>query len=432
MAKKVELTSEKNYIGDGKYRSDDGLVYATMENHQYAGVGCADDARETLVCADIPQEVVIDGKEYLVLTTLYRGFAGCYALEKVSFPPKMQLIRNETFLNSGLKQSEEYNDRKIKQVVLNGCLDLENKDSYLRVEQVEYDSMNTFLKTKAIIGGTVIVDGKEVVDLVIPEGITDVRKEIMRGSTNLKSVTLPSSIKTISENAFQWCKNLEKINLPEGLEIINSYAFDGCGALKEISFPSTLRAIGYGALKETAISEAIIPNGCKIYDGCFEGCKQLKTVVLPENMTEIPNNAFVDCSLETIDLPVTIKSIGGCAFANTNLTRICLPDGLQNIGYAAFKDTKLTEITLPSSLTLIDEGVFDGCDKLSNVYSKIPDPATCEVKSFELSATYHKTYGGEQVFYRQATLHIPNVKGLAPAYKKKSAWKKFSNIVADL
>ena len=187
MAKKVELTSEKNYIGDGKYRSDDGLVYATMENHQYAGVGCADDARETLVCADIPQEVVIDGKEYLVLTTLYRGFSGCYALEKVSFPqnainkkrdvPQLQVLSNQKNLAIA----------RLNRVVLNGCLELKNDDSYLRVERVEYDSSNTFLKTKAIIGGTVIVDGKEVVDLVIPEGITDVRKEILRGSTNLKS-----------------------------------------------------------------------------------------------------------------------------------------------------------------------------------------------------------------------------------------------------
>ena len=129
---------------------------------------------------------------------------------------------------------------------------------------------------------------------------------------------------------------------------------------------------------------------------------------MPEDITEIPDNAFMATKIESIELP----------------------EGLQTIGSWAFAKTPLKEITIPSTVTSIGEYVFDGCGELANVYSHIADPAACEVKSMEekQSANYKRL----EVFYCQATLHIPNVKGLATAYKKKAAWKKFSNIVADI
>jgi hypothetical protein len=39
---------------------------------------------------------------------------------------------------------------------------------------------------------------------------------------------------------------------------------------------------------------------------------------------------------------------------------------------------------------------------------------------------------GEELFYKNATLHLPNAKGIVAAYKKKAAWKKFADIVSDL
>jgi hypothetical protein len=160
----------------------------------------------------------------------------------------------------------------------------------------------------------------------------------------------------------------------------------------------------------------------------FEKCKRLKKVVLPDDLTEIPVDAFKGSAIETIELPATLQTICSRAFANCGLTQIVMPEGLQKIGYSAFSGTILKEITIPSTVTEIGEGVFDDCEELAHVYSKITNPAACDVKSFELAARS----GGREVFYRQSTLHIPNVKGLLSAYKKKAAWKKFSVIVEDL
>jgi hypothetical protein len=72
---------------------------------------------------------------------------------------------------------------------------------------------------------------------------------------------------------------------------------------------------------------------------------------------------------------------------------------------------------------------------LADVYSKIENPSKCDVKSFELTAHQAQSNWrdnmGTEVFYRQATLHVPNAKGIVSAYKKKAAWKKFSKIVID-
>jgi hypothetical protein len=425
MAKRIELTSEKNFIGDSTYKSDDGLVYSISGDNQYVEVGCAVEARDTLVHADIANEVVIDGKLYPVTKTISQGFVNCMALEKVTFPPNMTYIGAYSFIvNRVYTESLP----KLKQIFLDGCIHLKNNGD-MHVERVEYDCMDTFLGMQTSIeSDSVFVDGQEITDLVIPEGVTKVRAEMMKGCKNLQTVTLPSSIKYIQAGAFEGCENLEKVNLPDGLEIINSYAFRCCRSLKEVTLPATIEGIGHYAFSETAISEVNIPQGCKLYESVFEKCKRLKKVVLPDDLTEIPVDAFKGSAIETIELPATLQTICSRAFANCGLTQIVMPEGLQKIGYSAFSGTILKEITIPSTVTEIGEGVFDDCEELAHVYSKITNPAACDVKSFELAARS----GGREVFYRQSTLHIPNVKGLLSAYKKKAAWKKFSVIVEDL
>lgn len=428
MAKRIELTSEKNFIGDSTYKSDDGLAYCISGDNQFVSVECDRYARNTLVHANIANEVVIDGKPYPVTMIRKEAFAQCAALEKVTLPANLKFIENYSFIMHDGPLWD--NLPKLKHIVIEGCKELKNNDILLRnIERLDYDSMDTFLEMQTMIeSDSVFVDGQEITDLMIPEGVTEVRAGLIKGCKNLLKVILPSCIKKIQAGAFEGCENLEKVNLPDGLEIINSYAFRYCRSLKEVTLPSTIEGIGHYAFSETAISEVNIPQGCKLYESVFEKCKRLKKVVLPDDLTDIPVDAFRGSAIETIELPATLQTICSRAFANSGLTQIVMPEGLQKIGYGAFSGTILNEITIPSTVTEIGEGVFDDCDELAHVYSKIVDPAVCDVKSFELAARS----GGKKIFYRQSTLHIPNVKGLLSAYKKKAAWKKFSKIVADL
>ncbi|MCQ2793514.1 MAG: leucine-rich repeat domain-containing protein [Bacilli bacterium] len=100
-------------------------------------------------------------------------------------------------------------------------------------------------------------------------------------------------------------------------------------------------------------------------------------VTLPESITYIPNEAFMNCNnLETINLPTTNPLvIGDSAFCGcNNLTVIEIPDNTISIGINAFANTGLVEITLPDSVHEIEEHTFSGCASLTTV--NLPDTLT--------------------------------------------------------
>lgn len=81
---------------------------------------------------------------------------------------------------------------------------------------------------------------------------------------------------------------------------------------------------------------------------------QLRTVLLPNTLTVIGENAFKECS---------------------SLTEIHFPASLTSIGEDAFSDCfSLTEIHLPVSLTLIEMAAFYECSSLTKVtcYALVP------------------------------------------------------------
>ena len=49
------------------------------------------------------------------------------------------------------------------------------------------------------------LDGKEITDLVIPNGVTSIKKYAFYGCSGLNSVTIPSSVNSIDNSAFSGC-----------------------------------------------------------------------------------------------------------------------------------------------------------------------------------------------------------------------------------
>ena len=77
----------------------------------------------------------------------------------------------------------------------------------------------------------------------------------------------------------------------------------------------------------------------------IEACKNLTSIIIPDSVTRIGDDAFYKC---------------------TSLTSITIPDSVTNIGEGAFGScTSLTEITIPDSVTFIDWGAFSDCTDLT-------------------------------------------------------------------
>jgi hypothetical protein len=103
--------------------------------------------------------------------------------------------------------------------------------------------------------------------------------------------------------------------------------------------------------------------------------KMLKSVVMPNTITEIGGGAFSGLeAMTSITLSTSLKSIGQYAFSScTGLTSITLPESLICIEDSAFcRCLGLTSITLPKSLSRIEDSAFNGCKNLVS-FSVHPD-----------------------------------------------------------
>ena len=128
-------------------------------------------------------------------------------------------------------------------------------------------------------------------------------------------------------------------------------AFNGCINITSITLPDDLTSIGEGA---------------------FYGCSSLTSISLPDDLTTIGNNMFFGCSsLRSIILPESVTSIGDHAFCIcSSLTSISLPESVTSIGHNAFRFcSSLTSITLPENLTTIGDLEFGSCTSLTTVYA---------------------------------------------------------------
>ncbi len=96
--------------------------------------------------------------------------------------------------------------------------------------------------------------------------------------------------------------------------------------------------------------------GNRVIAGGYVGDDTIKTLIIPEGITEIYQEAF---SRGVPDFPKT-----GYGFEN-----VIIPEGITNIGYHAFKNCpELETVYLPSTLQYFDLGVFLYCPKLKSIH----------------------------------------------------------------
>ena len=129
--------------------------------------------------------------------------------------------------------------------------------------------------------------------------------------------------------------------------------------------------IGYGAFKsEKKLTSIIIPDSVTLISddafenqtsltsvnvgknvvtigvSAFEGCTSLKAVVIGDSTENVSAHAFDRCtSLESIALGKNVKKIGGSAFEGCiSLKTITIPASIEEMGAWVFYDTDMTDI----------------------------------------------------------------------------------------
>ena len=121
-----------------------------------------------------------------------------------------------------------------------------------------------------------------------------------------------------------------------------------------------------------------------IESSCFEGCKSLKSITIPNSVTEIGPWAFYDCtSLTSVTIPNSVTAVRDYAFSDcTSLTSVTIPNSVTEIDKGAFSGcTSLTSVTIPNSVTKIDKWAFSDCTSLKSI--AIPKTTTTDREAFE-------------------------------------------------
>ena len=258
---------------------------------------------------------------------------------------------------------------------------------------------------------------KKIIEkVIINNGITNIGNFAFDECSSLEEIAIPSSVTSIGWNAFDECSSLEKIkvssenknyisvegvlynkdvteiikypanklgekySIPDSVTSIGEDAFNGCSNLKEIIIPSSVIKIAYQTFCEcSSLEKIVIPEGVtKIAQCAFKGCSSLKEIAIPSTVISIESYSFEDCnSLEEITIPNGVTSIGRWAFSRcSSLKEITIPEGVTSIGGDAFSGcSSLKEITIPEGVTSIGGNAFSGCSSLKEI--TIPSSITC-------------------------------------------------------
>lgn len=151
---------------------------------------------------------------------------------------------------------------------------------------------------------------------------------------------------------------------------------------------------GCSNLEEVYIPDTVISLGIS----SFEGCSKLKTVRFSNNITYIPESCFEYSGIEECILPEGLTYVGyGAFWSCSRMNKLILPESLTSISMWAFDGcSSLTEITIPNNVTSIGLTGFCSCSNLEKV--------NIDIENSKLS------YIGEQAFdytYKLKTFPFP-------------------------
>ncbi len=130
----------------------------------------------------------------------------------------------------------------------------------------------------------------------------------------------------------------------------------------------------------------------------------LKSVDIPDTVTQIGDCAFCGNELPSVVIPPSVDSIGKDAFSDNQLTRVDIPDGVTSIGQDAFWRNRLTGVEIPESVTSLGQRAFGTNNftevAIPNSITRIEKWAFAQNDLEEVTIPANVEYIGEQAFYQ--------------------------------
>lgn len=258
-------------------------------------------------CAAL-QTVTLGATMKKILTT---AFSYCSALTTINIPASIKEIGTFAFVGCN----------NLKDVII------EDLKAFCEIDfkflnsnsQSDYGACNPVLHS-----GRIVMDGNEVTELVIPEGVETLTDYLFQNCRSLTSVSFPSSLKSVAQYAFYQCTGLTKV--------ITTCMEDWCD-------------INFGNYYSNPLFYA---------ESLYIGENKVEAIVIPESVTDIKDLTFYhlktpDCF--KLKLPSNLKSIGEYAFCTSEskastIEELEVPESVETIGYSAFGNRYVSVIKI--------------------------------------------------------------------------------------
>lgn len=223
------------------------------------------------------------------------------------------------------------------------------------------------------IGAYAFYNCKGLTNISINDNIVSIGAYAFSCCENLVSLVIPNSVTSVDEGAFENSKNVN-IKMPDNISYVGQRAFAGCTGLKSVTVPANglikYRAFfGCTGLENVTLSQDKYGNAPIIEEYAFDGCKNLISITMPGNVTNIGEQAFRGCNIKKLNiLKGTKKITKEIVLWKDTLEEVNIPESVEYIYSGAFAGCKnLTSVTLSDSVIGIAEYAFSGCEKLKDI-----------------------------------------------------------------
>lgn len=182
-----------------------------------------------------------------------------------------------------------------------------------------------------------------------------------KGNDRVQSITM-SSVKYLPERAFESCENLKVVVLGDALEDIGTAPFTGCRNLTSVG-GNTKYPCENGIIYETNDTGLTIVE-CLPARGDVVGQPSVNATTDPNlpKVTQINEGAFENCDyVMNVDFTTATKlsQIPECCFKGAErLMTVLLPEAVDDIREEAFAGTKYLSVTIPAIEVDIADNAF--------------------------------------------------------------------------
>lgn len=238
-------------------------------------------------------------------------------------------------------------------------------------------------------------NNQEIVDLSIPNGVTEIKMGKFIDCTNFKTVSIPASVNKIGMFAFTGCSSLQTITMANATPPELYAGPEGQSPFDNDAYYKVKVVVPKGALANYQNNAKwnkfwnIVEYGGTGYEFEYSG---FRYKILENN----PSTSTYTCEVikANASANVVIPTSGYCNELGLSFT-------VTSIGTAAFSGMKdiMTQVTIPATVKRVKEDAFKGCNALTRV--NINDlKAFCEmvVEDSQTAFDNHPTFYAHHLY----------------------------------